>query len=609
MSNGSNPINARPYRYPQFQKREIEAQIKTMLDQGIIRPSCSAFLSPVLLVHKRDGSWRFFVDYRVLNAITNKDRFPIPSIDELLDELYGTKWFSKLDLRAGHHQIRMSPSNIEKTAFRAHLGHYEFLVMLFGPCNTPSTFQATMNIIFQPFLRRFVIVFFDDILIYSHTFAEHLDHLQSVFGCLESHQFFLQLPKCTFAQPSITYSGHIITAHGVGPDPKKIAAMTNWPRPKNIKQLRGFLGLAGFYCKFIQHYASIAHALTELLKKDLFLWSEEAEMAFVSLKQAMTKALVLALPNFEQDFMIDTDTSGLGMGAVLSQNRHPITFFSKKFCPKLLLASTYVRELCAITSAVKKWRTYLLGRKFIIHTDQRNLRELMTQVIQTPEQQFYLAKLLGYHYDIVYKPGCQNRVVDALSRVHEEQSNMLAITVPHLDFLTTLKKELKEDTSFQEMVQKVLQHPTTFDKFQILDVLLFFKGKLYIPSNSRFKQLLLEEFHSSTIGGHSGIHKTYGRLCENVYWEGMQKDVVEFAKTCLICQQTKVPTHLPYGLLQPLPLPTTIYEDISLDFIIGLPSFQTSTVVLVVVDRFSKAAHFGMLPSNFTAHKVANLFA
>lgn len=264
LKNGSNPVNVRPYRYPQFQKREIENQIKTMLDQGIIRPSCSAFSSPVLLVRKRDGSWRFCVDYRALNAITNKDRFPIPAIEELLDELYGTKWFSKLDLRAGYHQIRMSPTDIEKTAFRTHLGHYEFLVMPFGLCNAPSSFQATMNIIFQPFLRRFVIVFFDDILIYSRTFAEHIDHLQSVFGCLESHQFFLQLPKCTFAQPSIAYLGHIVTANGDGPDPEKIAAMTNWPRPKNIKQLRGFLGLTGFYRKFIHQYASIAHSLTEL---------------------------------------------------------------------------------------------------------------------------------------------------------------------------------------------------------------------------------------------------------------------------------------------------------------------------------------------------------
>ncbi|MCI15935.1 hypothetical protein A2U01_0037075, partial [Trifolium medium] len=210
---------------------------------------------------------------------------------------------------------------------------------------------------------------------------------------------------CSIGQNSISYLGHIVSAEGVGPDPEKIEAMVNWPPPTNLKQLRGFLGLSGFYRKFIQNYAMIAQPLTDLLKKDAFQWNEQAQVAFDHLKEAMTKAPVLALPNFEEDFMIETYASGIGMGAVLIQNNHPICYFSQKNCPKLMTASAYVRELCAITSAVKKWRTYLLGRKFVVHTDQRSLRELMTQVIQTPEQQFYLAKLLGYSYEIKYKPG------------------------------------------------------------------------------------------------------------------------------------------------------------------------------------------------------------
>lgn len=288
--------------------------------------------------------------------------------------------------------------------------------MSFGLCNAPATFQSTMNILFQPYLRKFVIVFFDDILVYSKTLNDHLSHMELVFDSLLSNQFYLKRSKCSFGQTTIEYLGHIITSEGVGPDPEKIKTMVSWPPPTNIKQLRGFLGLTGFYQKFVKAYATVAAPLTQLLKKDSFIWSTEAEQAFIRPKQAMTESPVLALPNFEETFILETDASGLGMGAVLIQQGHPICYFSKKFCPKLLISSTYVRELHAITAAVKKWRTYLLGRKFIIHTDQRSLKELMTQVIQTPEQQHYLAKLLGFTYEIVYKPGPSNWVADALSR-------------------------------------------------------------------------------------------------------------------------------------------------------------------------------------------------
>lgn len=313
------PVNIKPYRYSPSQKDEIERQIQEMLANGIIRPSQSPFASPVILVKKKDGSWRFCVDYRQLNNITVKNKYPLPVVDELLDELNGAAWFTKLDMRSGYHQIRLMPADEAKTAFRTHSGHWEFRVMPFGLTNALATFQSLMNTIFGPLLRKCVLVFVDDILIYSPTLEFHLDHLQQVFQILHQHQLLLKKSKCSFAQQTLEYLGHIISKDGVATDPKKNEAVAQWPTPTNAKQLRGFLGLSSYYRKFIRNYGVLSRPLTDLLKKDaLFHWTPQLQLSFDNLKQALIHAPVLMLPNFSKSFTIESDASSTGIGAVLS---------------------------------------------------------------------------------------------------------------------------------------------------------------------------------------------------------------------------------------------------------------------------------------------------
>ncbi|GAU11620.1 hypothetical protein TSUD_346120 [Trifolium subterraneum] len=599
---GSSPVKVKPYRYPHSQKAQIEIMVEDMLQQGIIQPSTSPFSSPIVLVKKKDGTWRFCTDYRALNAITIKDSFLIPTVDELLDELFGAKYFSKLDLRSGYHQILLQPEDRFKTAFRTHHGHYEWLVMPFGLTNAPATFQSLMNHIFQQALRKYVLVFFDDILIYSSSWHDHLQHLNKVLEMLQANTLFVKLSKCSFGVNEIDYLGHIVTGQGVTMEKSKVQAVLDWPTPGNIKQLRGFLGLTGYYRRFIKSYAKIAAPLTDLLKKEAYKWNEQAEAAFQQLKIAVTSAPVLALPNFNEPFILETDASGIGIGAVLHQNNHPIAYFSKKLVPRNQKKSAYFREMLAIAEAIAKFRHYLLGHKFIIRTDQKSLRSLMEQSLQTPDQQEWLHKFLGYDFTIEYKPGKDNLAADALSRMM-----CMGWSEPQCSWIQQIKTALQQDTTLMEIIQQCEQGQTN-THYTVRDGLLYWKHRIVIPVDDALLQQVLKEFHSSPIGGHAGMTRTLARIQAQFYWPNMKQDIVQYVQNCLVCQQTKTTNTLPAGLLQPLPIPSQIWEDLAMDFITGLPSSHGYTVILVVVDRLTKYAHFIPMKTDYSSKSVAEVF-
>jgi hypothetical protein len=277
----------------------------------------------------------------------------------------------------------MRDNDIAKMAFRTHDGLYEFLVMPFGLCNAPATFQALMNDVLRPFLRRFVLVFFDDILIYSASWADHLRHLQAVFTILQQHRLFVKCSKCAFGERSIAYLGHVISDAGVAMDPVKVQAISAWPQPRSARAVQGFLGLAGYYRKFVQNYGSIAAPLTALLKKDDFSWNDKAAAAFQALKAAVTSAPVLALPDFARPFVIECDASTYGFGAILIQDKHPIAYFSRPVAPRHHSLAAYEREVIGLVHAIRHWRPYLWDRRFTVRTDHYSLKFLLDQRLAT----------------------------------------------------------------------------------------------------------------------------------------------------------------------------------------------------------------------------------
>src|SRR4051812_1543099 len=371
---GTTPISRRPYRMSPHDLAELETQLEVSLAKGFIHPSSLRWGCPVLFVTKKDGTERMCVDYRPLNLATIKNKYPLPRINDLYDQLVGSYVFSKMDLRLGYHQIKIRNEDIPKTAFTTRYGLYDYTVMSFGLTNAPATFSRLMNSIFMEYLDKFVLVYLDDILIYSKNEEDHAEHLRLVLMKLREHRLYAKFSKCEFWLPKVTYLGHMISAKGIAVNPERVQAVLDWTPPESVKQVRSFLGLASYCRRFVENFSKVAKPLTELLKKvKVFQWTPKCKDSFQELKRRLTSTPVLVPPDTKRNFKIFCDASRQGLGCILMQDRHVVAYASRQLRPHEENYPTHDLELAVVVHALKTWRHYRL--KYIFTQPELNLRQ------------------------------------------------------------------------------------------------------------------------------------------------------------------------------------------------------------------------------------------
>ncbi|WVZ63668.1 hypothetical protein U9M48_013282 [Paspalum notatum var. saurae] len=490
---GTAPIAKRQYRVALKKQELIKENIDELLGKGFIRPSSSPWAFLVLFVDKKDGTQRMCVDYRALNDVTIKNKYPLPRIDDLFDQLQGACVFSKIDLRSGFHQMKIRPSDIPKTAFITRFGLYEYMVMSFGLTNAPAYFMNLMNKVFMEYLDKFVVVFIDDILIYSKTEEEHEEHLRLVLQKLREHKLYAKLSKCEFWLDQVPFLGHIVSKGGIMVDPSKISSVMDWKVPEVVKDVRGFLGLAGYYRRFIESFSKIAKPMTSLLEK--------GQAAFDELKKRLTTAPVLTLPDLTKSFTVYCDASKEGLGC----EGKVIAYASRQLRKHEANYPTHDLELAAVVHALKIWRHYLFGNRCEIYTDHKSLKFIFTQNELNMRQRRWLELIKDYDLEIHDHPGKANVVADALSR-----------------------------------------------KSYGIE---WYKNRICVPDVDSIKKLILSEAHDTAYSIHPGSTKMYHDLKERFWWYGMKRAVAEYVAVCDTCQRVKAEHQRPAGLLQPLKIP------------------------------------------------------
>ena len=570
------PIRRSFYRCSHADNEEIETQLQDLLKNNLIRPSTSPYAFPVVLARKKDDTKkRLCIDYRPLNNVTVPDPEPIPRIDDILDELQGARYFTTLDITSGYWHVSMHSDDIEKTAFVTKNGHYEWTVMPFGLKNAPSTFQRIIKGIISKYkLKNCAGNYFDDIIIRSGTYEQHLHDIDRVLSAFGKEGVKLKMKKCRFAKESITFLGHTITKNLVTPNDDNIKAVLNMPPPKNVKQIQRFLGTVNVYNKFIENHAQLRKPLTDLLKKDaVFCWTEDCQAAFDLLKQALTAKPVLKIFDPTKPCILYTDASSIGIGAVLKQTQDdglemPIAYHSRKL--NIHEANYAITELecLAIVDAVTKWHNYLSGgKKFKIITDHSALQWLKT--IKNPSGRLFRwsLRLSMYEFDVVYQKGEQNFEADNLSR--DAFINLIDV------------QKLKDA---QELCE--VPRGSQFVKFNgIISRKRRGLFKAYVPENLRLD--LLHRAHKEF--GHVGINKTLRLITMQYYWPSVTKDVTEYIKHCDTCQRCKKSRKKKFGHLESLPPSNEPFDLLAMDTIGGLAGYgSTKNYIHLTIDHATR---------------------
>ena len=638
---GNPPIRLRPYRSARNQADEIDKHVKEMYEAGVIRNSTSPWAAPVLIVAKKGGEKRFCIDYRKLNAVTKKDSYPLPRIDDTLDSMHGMRFFTTLDLKSGYWQIELDEKSKEKTAFIVGNGLYEFNRMPFGLCNAPATFQRLMNHALRSVIGKKALVYLDDVIIYSKTQDEHMKDINEVLELIRKAGLRIQLKKCHFFRDSVNYLGHVISRKGISPDPEKIDKVKNYPVPNSVKEVRAFLGLAGYYRKFIPNFGKIAKTLcakqTSEATSEPFDWTEDDQKAFEKLRDSLVSPPILAYPDFSKEFILFTDACDW-LGAVLSQEQEKgevvIAYASKHLKPPQLKYATIEKEAYAVIFAIKHFHHYLVGRPFTVISDHRPLQWLAQQKDDSGRLGRWAVKLAAYDYRIVYRPGRVHQNADSLSRLRvaaaqngnvDRAERHLVAAVDSLTIDSNLGDLQRADKLCKSIIN-YLQHGTrAVEDIQItplwlkeIDFYNIENGILYrrAPNlkskrrNEENRQLVLplalrrrvvKELHDAATAGHLTFIRTYTKVSDNYYWPDMRKDIKKYCETCEVCiANSKLNIKSP---LHPIEQATRPFQIIGIDFLGPIKPCSSSgnSHIMVMTDYFSKWAEAVALPNQTAA--------